>query len=176
MIDPPAPTPDLDAIRQREQDIPANYPTAYQFMQLRLDLRALLAYIAQLTEERDSLKAALDAREQLVIDQVKSHWFCQGGQAQFGAVTGSNADEIVSRILSVVRKQFDAAEAKVEALEGVLRQVGEMVSCFVTVDDPESASVFCEVCERNDGHFGWCVVPKLFALLALPAPVKEQKP
>lgn len=42
--------------------------------------------------------------EQDTIDMVVTHWFTQGGEAQFGAIpTCHNADEVVSEILRAVR-------------------------------------------------------------------------
>lgn len=42
-----------------------------------------------------------------IIRRVADHWFIQGGQAQFGPLeTPQNADEVISQILALVRKQL----------------------------------------------------------------------
>lgn len=69
------------------------------------------------SEERDLIKElksqlaqAKDEHETLTVDQIKSHWFTQGGTMRFGDIDGGNADEIVSSILTRLRPDVLALE------------------------------------------------------------------
>jgi hypothetical protein len=63
--------------------------------------------------EAEMLTTILAEHEQEVVDHVRSHWFTQGGEAQFGTLGScSNADELVAAILRVVRaRQFPVHSA-----------------------------------------------------------------
>jgi hypothetical protein len=48
-------------------------------------------------------------KEADVIAQVCSHWFAQGGEAQFGPIREcQNADEVISAILEAIRRKHPA--------------------------------------------------------------------
>lgn len=57
-------------------------------------------------ESRDLSPSSARVEQELsVIQHCEAHWFTQGGTAQFGDVTGNhNADELISRILFLVRQ------------------------------------------------------------------------
>ncbi len=65
--------------------------------------------------------------ESLVIEQITSHWMAQGGEAQFGPLTDdgfepSNADDVVSALLRVVRARLSEVEAERDRLSAALNE------------------------------------------------------
>jgi hypothetical protein len=93
---------EVDASRPRApltDDLIARLRHKAETLMWSLSTRALLF------EAAEALAAASRPQtEQEVIDHVVSHWFTQGGVAEFGAIPEChNADEVISAILEVVR-------------------------------------------------------------------------
>ncbi len=109
--------------------------------------------ISTLTKELAEARAALAAQEQVPRGSIELF--------QFGVKT---------------LKRAEAAEAKVEALEGVLRQVREWIEPireFVVGEDFDfDGFAHIEDEHENAKH----AIDQIEALVALPDPVKEQKP
>jgi hypothetical protein len=99
--------------------VPHDRAMADFFINARQDIPALLAEVDRLRallavtrqEEGQPAKDAKRRGHDDAIDHVRVYWFIQGGAAQFGHISleASNADEIVSEILSLVRKQHPPA-------------------------------------------------------------------
>ncbi|MES2341661.1 MAG: hypothetical protein V4597_08285 [Pseudomonadota bacterium] len=90
------------ALRAYADSCESEYPL------LAADLRDLAAQPSPLPAgpqgRQEPAPEEQEPRETLVIAQIKSHWFAQGGTMRFGDIDGENADEIVSSILAAVRQ------------------------------------------------------------------------
>ena len=77
-----------------------------EVIRLQEENREAKAEVAELRESRDEIEAN-------IIDSIRSNWFTQGGESQFGELESSDAsgDDVVASILSVVRHTLATSEA-----------------------------------------------------------------
>lgn len=96
-------------------------------------------------------RAVQPPTEDETIQQVRNHWWTQGGGTQFGYITGENADEVVASILRVVRRQLPAGFASDRAVQP---------EAFT---ENEIKDVLCAL--YQDGHVDLVLADRIAALM-----------